>query len=85
LGYLDKCEAFFGKKRSRLEFPNENSGIKIEEDWIDLYFLTRPVTAGMCSYESLKNGNITVEDLFEMHDALNLQQWIESKSNEEDA
>jgi len=39
----------------------------------------------MCSYESLKNGNITVEDLFEMHDALNLQQWIESKSNEEDA
>jgi len=37
----------------------------------------------MCKYESLKNGDVSIEDLLDMHDALDLQQWIETESMKE--
>lgn len=40
------------------------------EDW-----LLRPVLAGMCSYESLKNGTINLEDLAKMNDSLTISRY----------
>jgi len=39
-----------------------------KEDW-----LMQPVLAGMCKYESLKNGEVDLEDIARMNDALNVQ------------
>ncbi|MDE1867852.1 MAG: hypothetical protein KGI08_09120 [Thaumarchaeota archaeon] len=36
-------------------------------------FLLRPVTAGMCHYESLKNGTIDLLDVTKMNEALDVQ------------
>ena len=38
------------------------------ENWV-----IRPVLAGMCSYESLINGKIHIEDIARMNDALDLK------------
>lgn len=38
------------------------------DDW-----LLRPVLAGMCRYESLKNGTISIADIALMNDALNVK------------
>lgn len=39
-----------------------------EEDW-----LMRPVLEGLCSYESLINGVLDLEDIARMHEALNVR------------
>lgn len=39
-----------------------------EEDW-----LLGPVIEGMCSYESLKNGALDLEDIARMNDALDVK------------
>ena len=39
-----------------------------EEDW-----LMAPVLEGMCSYESLKNGALNLEDVARMNDALDVK------------
>jgi hypothetical protein len=33
----------------------------------------RPVLAGMCKYESLLDGSLTLEDIVRMNDALDVQ------------
>lgn len=38
------------------------------EDW-----LYRPVLEGLCSYESLKNGTLDLEDVAKMNDALDVR------------
>jgi hypothetical protein len=38
------------------------------EDW-----LLRPVLAGMCRYESLKDGTLDLEDVARMNDCLEVQ------------
>ena len=38
------------------------------EDWI-----MRPVLAGLCSYESLKSGGLTLVDVAVMNEALDVQ------------
>lgn len=38
------------------------------EDW-----LLRPVLEGLCQYESLKNGNLDLEDISKMNDALDVR------------
>ena len=38
------------------------------ENWV-----IRPVLAGMCSYESLINGSIHIEDIARMNDALDVK------------
>lgn len=46
----------------------------------------RPVMEGMCSYESLKNCSIDLEDLSRMNDALDVKYENEArfrKANEE--
>jgi hypothetical protein len=51
------------------------------EDW-----LVRPVREGMCSYESLKNGLLDLEDIARMNDALDVGIENETryrKANEE--
>lgn len=40
-----------------------------EEDW-----LLRPVLAGMCRFESLIDGTLTLEDISLMNEALDVQQ-----------
>ena len=42
----------------------------------------RPVVAGMCAYESLKNGAIDLEDVARMNDALTVQAENERRSIE---
>jgi hypothetical protein len=38
------------------------------EDW-----LMQPVLAGLCKYESLTDGSVSLEDLQMMHDALDVK------------
>jgi hypothetical protein len=54
------------------------------EDW-----LMRPVLEGLCKYESLTDGTLSLEDLQVMHDALDVKfendrrymEWKKSKGN----
>lgn len=40
-----------------------------------LDFLLRPVHAGMCKYESLRDGSLTLEDIFLMNAYLDNADW----------
>lgn len=40
-----------------------------EEDW-----LFRPVLRGLCKYESLVNGTLTLLDIAKMNEAINVEQ-----------
>jgi hypothetical protein len=42
----------------------------------------RPVIAGMCSYENLKNGVLDLEDLLRMNDALDVKEENELRHRE---
>jgi len=46
------------------------------EDW-----LLRPVLAGMCRFESLVDGTLSLENIACMNDALNVQQENQSRVN----
>ncbi len=39
-----------------------------EEDW-----LLRPVLRGLCSYESLKNGNLDLLDIAKLNEAIDVE------------
>ena len=47
------------------------------EDW-----LMRPVLEGLCRYESLTDGSLSLEDLQVMHDALNVKHENERRYQE---
>jgi hypothetical protein len=47
------------------------------DDW-----LMRPVLAGMCRYESLKNGTLDLRDIARMNDALDVQSENERRIHE---
>jgi hypothetical protein len=47
------------------------------DDW-----LMRPVLAGMCRYESLKNGTLDLLDIARMNDALDVQSENERRIHE---
>jgi len=42
----------------------------------------RPVAAGMCRYESLKDGTLSLLDFAIMNDYLDVKYWNESLENE---
>jgi hypothetical protein len=42
----------------------------------------RPVIAGMCKYESLKNCEVDLEDLSRMNDALDVKEENETRVRE---
>lgn len=42
----------------------------------------RPVIAGMCSYESLKNCAVDLEDVLRMNDALDVKEENEMRHRE---
>jgi hypothetical protein len=44
------------------------------EDW-----LLRPVLAGLCKYESLKDGTLDLEDLAKLNDALDVKEENERR------
>jgi hypothetical protein len=45
-------------------------------------FVMRPVLAGMCKFESLKDGTLDLEDIFLMNDALDVKYENERRYNE---
>lgn len=47
------------------------------EDW-----LLRPVVRGLCRYESLLNGTLSLEDVGRMNDALDVQDENERRCRE---
>lgn len=47
------------------------------EDW-----LMRPVIEGMCKYESLKDGTLSLGDIARMNDALDVKYENEARINE---
>lgn len=47
-----------------------------------LDWLMKPVLNGLCSYESLKNGVIDLEDILNMNNALEVKEENESRANE---
>jgi len=48
-----------------------------------LDWLFQPVLEGMCSYESLKNGTLSLFDIALMNDALNVKYENEARMSEE--
>lgn len=48
-----------------------------EEDW-----LMRPVSEGLCKYESLIDGTLDLEDISRMNDALNVKAENEHRYRE---
>ena len=53
-------------------------------------WLMRPVLEGLCKYESLTDGTLSLEDLKTMHDALdvkyeNERRWADHQKNKQKA
>ena len=56
------------------ERPVEWVTMPDNEDW-----LYRPVVEGLCKYESLKDGSLSLEDVAKMNDALDVKYENESR------
>lgn len=48
-----------------------------------LDFIMRPVVRGCCSYESLKDGSLTLLDIARLNDALNVFDENDARNNTE--
>lgn len=55
----------------------DESRLRALQDGMD--FLLRPVRAGFCRYESLKDGTLTLEDVFLMNAYLDNQAFNEAE------
>lgn len=56
--------------------------VSAPEGWSQTAFFGRLVIEGLCRYESLKDGTLTLDDVFEMHRMLDLKIYHELKAQE---
>jgi hypothetical protein len=78
LGFSGKYPPFFRRKHPGLESLYGGVGVEIPEGWREKWFAWRPVLAGIITWEALSR--TTAEEIMDMHDALDLQAWIELES-----
>ena len=71
---------FFRRPRSTLTQPNRE-GVEIPKDWNIDYLVGLPIKHGFCSYLDIKNGTIGWSEIWEMHDMIELFDYVDWKSH----
>jgi hypothetical protein len=70
----------FFLRAAGVSFPRRGSGIDAVHLPDDMDWLLRPVLAGLCNYESLKNGALDLADIALMNDAMDVIQENEARA-----
>lgn len=81
MGYQRKLRRFFRNGRGGLDTPGARRPvIDIPEDWQIDYIFSRVCTAGIgVSYRDILDWKYSWTEIWEMHDMLDLQAWIDWK------
>lgn len=73
-GFYQRVPTKLNRTGARDEKPVEYAVMDSGEDW-----LMRPVLEGLCGFESLRNGVLSLEDIAVMNDALDVRAENEAR------
>ena len=80
MGDQGKLRRFFRARREGLDTPGaRRPSIEIPEDWQIDYIFARLVKSQMATYRDLMDWKYSWSEIWEMHDMLDLQDWLDWK------